>query len=284
MTVIDLKAGIYRMDTQLRTLPDSCHFEESLDHYFNSKASLNGVNLEAVIDELIIHIDKLRSKNKFKIISLIGGAASGKSTFAGRLVEGLVGHGIRASVISTDDYLRGDRKSRRAEGFEMLETKSLSPEAKYDWEFLNETINRIAKLKDGQDTGVPTYNKKTGEAIGDGIYHNYQKKIGKSDVLIVEGDFDKVDNPTLKLYLHALDRTRKQNRITRDIRERGETDVKKIVESFNLRQKTQHIPFTQPAAARADILIKVSSENTEDWRFSLFETRTSSNKGLGPHP
>src|SRR5689334_14759565 len=49
-----------------------------------------------------------------RLLLLAGGAASGKSTLAQAMQEGLARQAVTAAIISSDDYLRGDRGMRRS--------------------------------------------------------------------------------------------------------------------------------------------------------------------------
>lgn len=205
---------------------------------------------------------KAQAKDGLKVISLIGGAASGKSTITRQLVEKLDEIGVTSDAISTDDYVIGDRDYRR-EHFEGSE-----PRAKYDFELMREYIDVITKLEDGESLGVPTYDPETGIAIYAGEA-NYTHRIGKVDVLIVEGDFSEVDKADLTIYLHVPDMQRLQNRIERDRLERGEPRVRAITDNFNLRQSAQHVPYTLPAVNTADVVLSAGSgENA--WVYDIY--------------
>jgi uridine kinase len=158
-----------------------------------------------------------------KVISLIGGAGSGKTTLAQRLC-GLLGS---ADTLGTDDYVVGDRAYRR----EHLEGKD--PIEKYDPVFLNNKIVQIRGLHEGEEVAVPTYNEATGEAIAAGEA-NYTHRVGKVEYLIVEGDFDFVEKPDLIIYFDVPDEIRLQNRISRDQQTRSESDPEKIKANFQL--------------------------------------------------
>lgn len=57
----------------------------------------------------------------------------------------------------------------------------------------------------------------TGEAVDAKEYH---KKISKVKYIIVEGDFDFVENPDLLIYFDVDDEIRLDNRIQRDLAKR----------------------------------------------------------------
>jgi uridine kinase len=200
-----------------------------------------------------------------KVISLIGGAASGKSSLAKNLTAAFLNAGIMADFMSTDDYVIGDRVYRR-EHFEGRE-----PRAKYDFSLMNTHINLIRTAKEDDVVTVPTYDPITGIAIAEGI-ENYQHTIWKVAVLIIEGDFDEVEKPTVTFYLHMEDSDRLKNRIHRDMVERSEIDIHKIQENFQLRQITQHNRYTLPAIHKAQYIIDTHPLNG-DWRYDVYTTK-----------
>jgi uridine kinase len=94
------------------------------------------------------------------------------------------------------------------------------------------------------------------------------------DVLIVEGDmlgeqgrtprdlYNKhVYNPQ-SLYIHVPDEERLRRRVERDMQQRngqGETPLD-VIESFEHRQTTQHVPYTLGYAAAANAIIMPAHE------------------------
>lgn len=217
-----------------------------------------GLTAEQLTQQLAQDIQAVH-QDEVTVVSLIGGAASGKTTLSGMIAESLTSLGLIADRISTDDYVVGDRAYRR-EHFEGKE-----PRAKYDFELMNQKIKQIRQR---QPVGVPTYNEQTGEAIGIGE-ENFSHNIDHVDVLIVEGDFPEVDTPDLRIFLHVSDEARLQARRDRDITTRSEVDDAKIVENFNLRQRTQHFPITLPAIDTADIAVEGRHDNG-DRRFDVY--------------
>jgi uridine kinase len=220
---------------------------DGTDH--NPETSLTEVEMLTVL------VDRIKAirKDGTKIVSLIGGAGSGKTILAQKLCS-LLGS---ADTLGTDDYVIGDRSFRR-EHFEGKE-----PIAKYDPDFLNERINQIISLVDDDQVAVPTYNESTGLAIAAGE-ENFTHKVGKVDYLVVEGDFDFVENPDLIVYFEVPDEIRLKNRVNRDKQTRNEPDVDKIIENFYLRHGAQHIPYTLPAKNKADMIVEVDAEDTEN--------------------
>ena len=202
------------------------------------------------------------------IVSLVGGAASGKSTLAGLMIKRLQRQGWAADSISTDDYVIGDRIYRR----EHLEGRE--PRAKYDFNLLNMKIaqirnNRNSKLK----IAVPTYDEANGIAVAAGE-EKFIHKIGKVDVLIIEGDFYEVTDPDLAIFLDVSDEQRLRSRVARDVEHRNEADTSKIVENFHIRQAAQHLPYTLPAAEHADLIVRGNFVGKR-WSYDVFRVKTS---------
>ena len=121
-------------------------------------------------------------------------------------------------------------------------------------------------LDDGEKLPVPTYNEQTGEAVDAA---EYGRAIPKIKYHVVEGDFDFVQNPDLLVYFDVPDDVRLNNRILRDQISRNGGDVAKITDSFNLRQKLQHIPYTLPTREKAGM--KVTAITTTHGKDELAE-------------
>jgi len=198
------------------------------------------------------------SSPRTKVIAFVGGVASGKSTITSKLRNALE----RAEVLSTDDYVVKDRKYRH----KYLDKGN--PLKKYRPEVLNEHIQKIKKLKQGQSLMVPDRDEKTGIALDVGE-DNFPKKIpGPVDYLIIEGDFQLVKNPDYIIYLDVPDEIRKINRVERDLKKRNMGSEKAIIENFELRQKNQHIPYTEPVKKIADMVIEAKTEKRSKGGFN----------------
>lgn len=232
-----------------------------------------GLDAEQLQEYLSSVIGRVRRDGAVAVVSLVGGAGSGKSTLARALVAFLARQGLAADTISTDDYNRGDRKWRW-EQFEGAGGNQVrDPMGKWDFDFMNQKIDAIRANRDPHRTvKVPTYNQTTGVAIAEGEAH-YKHAVPMVDVLIVEGDMARVRDPDLRIYLHAPDALRLQNRLARDLQHRNTNgeDEQKVRDNFALRHRNQHVPYTLPAAAQADVLAVIMPESSGDWRFNVYE-------------
>jgi uridine kinase len=242
------------------------HIDRILQDRFESDPVRENMTSDQLVDELVG-----RAKNGQQdgtiVVSVIGGAASGKTTLSDRITDTLRSHGLTSERISTDDYGRGTREWRHKEfgttGRDQLE--------KYDFKHLNDRISRIKSIDDHvTKVPVPTYDDSTGESTVVGE-DNYSRQIGQTDVLIVEGDFDQVDESDLRIYLHVPDSQRMATRVDRDTKLRGEADSDKVEASFIERQHTQHAPHTLPASEQADLLV-IADASTDDWQYMMFES------------
>lgn len=217
-------------------------------------------------------------KEGVKVISLVAGPASGKGTLATMIKEALG----NAAVLSTDNYLKGDRKYRRTN----IEDPGKDPIEKYDFAFLKQQVEVITKLKDDDTVGIPEYDGVSGVAIGADPDNppdpnTYLKKVGKVNYLIIEGDFQPFDRNQIDclVYLDVPDEIRLANRVYRDLQKRGESDEQPIIDNFNSRQKTQFIPHTLPNRELADMVIEVNatllavptSNRKFDYRFNILK-------------
>lgn len=74
------------------------------------------VDISKMIDTLFGQLN-MKSGDKTKVVSFIGGAASGKTSIVKNIVSSAGERELRAGSFSTDDFLIGDRAYRR-ENFE----------------------------------------------------------------------------------------------------------------------------------------------------------------------
>ena len=196
-----------------------------------------------------------------RLLVITGGAASGKSTLAEAVSNKLAQQDVPSAVISSDDYVRGDRGSRRR-----WEANGMRPDGKYDFRTLRRAIGAVCANRDPRQViELPQYDPHTGLAI-DG---SRKRQIPMVDVLIIEGDmlgeagashqslYPEATYKPQAVYLHVPDEERLRRRVERDMRDRnghGETpDV--IADSFEHRQRTQHLPYTLRYASVANAIL-----------------------------
>jgi uridine kinase len=233
-----------------------------------------GLDDQRATQEIVNLLCRTRRKET-TVISLIGGAASGKSTLAKSIAEVLKS----TAIISTDDFLLGSRAYRRKylEGGDPLD--------KYGFDLLREKVNQITNLRFGESVGVPVYHEENGAGIriidfdsetGQIISidkNHCQRWVGKVEFLIIEGDFQPLADPDHQIFLHVPDRIRLRNRIARDAKQRDAVRIEETVSNFELRQTLQHRPFTLACANRADILVIVSANEIDagyEYMYSLW--------------
>jgi len=224
--------------------------QERLDQDFKKIESAVG------LDQLLERINELVSKetSHVQVVSLVGGAGSGKTTLAKKMIERLP----ESDSISTDDYVIGTRLDRSK-----LEGKD--PILKYDFDLLRRNVD---KIREGRPVLVPHYDDASGIAVA---AEEYSHRVPKVKTLIVEGDFHPLRDADVVLYLHVSDEVRLQNRIKRDTRIRAATDEDGIKENFLLRQRIQHIPYTLPVARFADLIIE--GIPGEEYRYNLYQRK-----------
>lgn len=186
------------------------------------------------------------------VVSIVGGAASGKSTFARGLAASTRGH---VEILSTDDFVIGTRRYRREHLGED------EPLRKYNFTLLDSKVRELRALQGGEErVDVPVYRRENGAGVPpDGLAaageYSARAIAGPVDLLIIEGDFQPLAAPDLLLYLHVPDALRLAHRLRRDVGSAGYRDEAAVRASFALRQSSQHRLYTLPVAANADWLL-----------------------------
>lgn len=145
--------------------------------------------------------EQIASQPDKKFVMIAGPSSSGKTTFSHRLSIQLMAQGLKPHPIALDDYYvnRVDTP-KDADGnynFECLEA--------LDIELFN---HDMSALLDGQRISLPTYNFRTGKREYKGIF----KKLGKNDILVLEGihglngklSYSLPESSKLKIYISAL--------------------------------------------------------------------------------
>ena len=132
---------------------------------------------EALQERRIGEIAKeIANHENIKFVMIAGPSSSGKTTFSHRLSIQLCTYGITPHPIALDDYFVNRDKTPRDENgdynFECLES--------LDVESFNSDMNRLLA---GEEVELPSFNFKTGMREYKGNF----KKLGKDDVLVIEG-------------------------------------------------------------------------------------------------
>jgi uridine kinase len=194
-----------------------------------------------------------------KVLSIVGGAASGKSTLASSLAKTLKNCGMDSILIlNTDDYSVGTRSFR-----ENL-PENIDPYITHDFKLLAENVDRILRLIPGEQITIPRYNPSNGSGVyplefADSTMDREkfltQLITGPVKLIIVEGDFQPLKETDYIIYLHLPDKARLENRLRRDIHIRNYKTRKNVIKSFKQRQVSQHNPYTLPLAENANAII-----------------------------
>lgn len=197
-----------------------------------------------------------------KFVMIAGPSSSGKTTFSHRLSIQLMAQGLHPHPISLDDY------------YVNREDTPKDKDGKFNFECLEaidiETFNRdMSALLAGEQVEIPTYNFRTGLREYKGDY----KRLGKNDILVIEGIHglnDKLSytlpkSSKLKIYISALTQLnidehnnlpttdgRIIRRIVRDARTRNITAKQTIAMWDSVRRGEEQYIF--PFQEEADIM------------------------------
>ena len=111
-----------------------------------------------------------------KFVLIAGPSSSGKTTFSHRLSIQLRANGLVPHPIAVDNYFVEREKTPK------------DKDGKYNYECLEaidvEQLNQdLTDLLNGREVDLPTFNFKTGKRE----YNGTTKKLGKNDVLVIEG-------------------------------------------------------------------------------------------------
>lgn len=157
---------------------------------------------EALMERRIGQIaETIAAQESKKFVMIAGPSSSGKTTFSHRLSIQLMAQGMHPHPIALDDYYRNRVDTPRDETGE------------YDYECLEaldiELFNHdMTALLNGEEVAMPTYNFKTGKRE----YRGNTRKLGKSDILVLEGihglndmlSYSLPKSSKLKIYISAL--------------------------------------------------------------------------------
>ncbi|MBR5467396.1 MAG: nucleoside kinase [Bacteroidaceae bacterium] len=135
----------------------------------NVSEALQEKKLNDIVDDIV--------ERGTKLVLLAGPSSSGKTTTSKRLAILLMASGMRPHIISTDDYFvnRVDTP-KDADGnydFECI--------GAVDTALFNKQMNELLA---GEEVDLPRYDFKLGERV----YENRRIRIGKGDIIILEGN------------------------------------------------------------------------------------------------
>lgn len=148
----------------------------------NKKIKNNETNDFILLSEALhekkisILADKISKKDGIKMVLIAGPSSSGKTTFARKLSIDLRLNGLKPVTISVDNYfVEREQNPKDEDGyydFECIEA--------IDLKLFNDHLVRLLK---GEEVEVPTFDFK----IGTKKYDGTTMKLGKDDILVIEG-------------------------------------------------------------------------------------------------
>lgn len=236
----------------------------ALNHYIVHQRTKDLIMIqEAYHEKKIAQIaEQIASDPRKKIVLIAGPSSSGKTTFSHRLSTQLSVYGLKPHPIPVDDYFVEREQTPKDENgnynFECLEA--------LDVQKFNEDM---CALLAGETVELPEFNFKTGHREYKGKY----KKLGKDDILVIEGihclneklTFSLPRESKFKIYISALTQLnidehnripttdgRLLRRIVRDARTRG-ADAKRTIGMWSsVRRGEENYIF--PYQEEADIM------------------------------
>lgn len=218
---------------------------------------------EALMEERIGQLARMvTERDNCKFVMIAGPSSSGKTTFSHRLSIQLMAQGLTPHPLSLDNYyLDRDKAPRDEEGkfdFECLEALDVA-----------QFHQDMTALLNGDTVDMPSFNFKTGKRE----YRGNKQRLGKGDILIVEGIHglnDKLTAPLpeeskFKIFISALTQInidehnyipttdgRLIRRIVRDARTRDTTAAETIAMWNSVRRGEENFIF--PFQDSADIM------------------------------
>lgn len=218
---------------------------------------------EALMEERIGQLARMvTERDNCKFVMIAGPSSSGKTTFSHRLSIQLMAQGLTPHPLSLDNYyLDRDKAPRDEDGkfdFECLEALDVAQ--------FHQDMTALLK---GDTVDMPSFNFKTGKRE----YRGKKQRLGKGDILIVEGIHglnDKLTAPLpeeskFKIFISALTQInidehnyipttdgRLIRRIVRDARTRDTTAAETIAMWNSVRRGEENFIF--PFQDSADIM------------------------------
>lgn len=181
---------------------------------------------------------------KPKVIGIVGGSGSGKTTVTKRIIEELTKEKV---VLIEQDYYYKDQSHMTME--ERIKTNYDHPDA-FDNELL---CSQLADLIAGKTVEMPRY---------DYVNHTRSSEIvvqKPQDIIIVEGLFGLYskqirDFLDIKIFVDTPSDIRILRRLLRDMNERGRS-VDSVINQYLTSVRPMHEQYIQPSKQYADIII-----------------------------
>ncbi|KAL7714800.1 uridine/cytidine kinase [Entamoeba marina] len=186
--------------------------------------------------------------NPTVLIAVVGGTASGKTTFCSEIAQSLKGE--KFVVVSQDSFYRPLTKE---EHDNVAEYNFDSPDA-FDWGLI---IDTLKKIKAKRPVSLPVYDYVTHSRKPDWI----PVEIG--DVVMFEGLYTIFEKPgfekysdlfDLKIFIESDDDTRLGRRILRDMKFRGRT-LDSVLFQYKKFVKPAYDKWVYPQRKLADIIV-----------------------------
>ncbi len=187
------------------------------------------------------------------ILAVTGPTNAGKSYFTDRLKNYASERGVKVTSISTDEFYKD------------LSHLNMDQRNKVNYDHpdsidSHKFIDALRKISLGEEVEIPIY---------DFSVHNRKetkRKIGKIDLLIVEGiftlTFPKIDEfYSLRIYIDMDDDVRVIRRIQRDMIDRGRTLDSVIDQYMETVKPTQQI-FVEQDRDKVDIVLKGNRDHS----------------------
>ena len=178
---------------------------------------------------------------KPKLIGIVGGSCSGKTTFASELKKKFKNKSI---VLSQDNYYRGLNSSEEPSSYNFDHPNALD---------LEQMKLDLISLKKGFPVSIPSYDFNTHKRSNKTI------NITPPDLLIIEGLFlfshKEIRNFfDIKVFFNVPETDRLKRRLKRDVLERGRSRDE-VLWRFNKHCEPAYKKFILPSAKYADINI-----------------------------
>lgn len=181
---------------------------------------------------------------KPKIIGIVGGSGSGKTTVTKRIIEELTEDKV---VLIEQDYYYKDQSHLTME--ERIKTNYDHPDA-FDTELL---CSHLSDLISGKTVEIPRY---------DYVNHTRSKETviqSPKDIIIIEGLFGLYSKELrnyldIKIFVDTPSDIRILRRLLRDMNERGRS-VESIINQYLSSVRPMHEQYIQPSKQYADIII-----------------------------